>query len=80
MVDSKIMCDEVIESYLKETKNIRTSFGEKEATCKMQNSYILLAFLLNTIALLIAIGIYVIWKNSKQNKNIYHHSRTQIKN
>ena len=80
MVDSKIMFDEVLESYLKETKNIRISFGEKEATCKMQNSYILLAFLLNTIALLIAIGIYVIWKNSKQNKNIYHHSRTQIKN
>ena len=35
-----------------------TYFNEKKATCKMQNFYVLLAFLLITIALLIAISIY----------------------
>ena len=53
MDDSAIICDEVIESYNKET-----NFNEKKATCKTQNLYILLAFLLITVALLIAVGIY----------------------
>ena len=53
-----IMCDEVIESYGKETKPIPTNFNEKKAICKMQNFYVLLAFLLLTIALLIAVSIY----------------------
>ena len=48
-----IMCDEVIESYNKEKK-----FNEKKATCKKQNFYILLAFSLIAISLLIAISIY----------------------
>ena len=58
MDDSVIMCDEVIESYDDETKTISTNFNEEKTTCKMQNCYILLAFLLNTIALLIAVSIY----------------------
>ena len=53
MDDSAVICDEVVESYEEET-----NFNEKEATCKMQNFYILLAFLLITIALLIAVSIY----------------------
>ena len=53
MVDSAIMCDEVIESYGEETK-----FNEKRVTCKTENIYILLAFLLVTLALLIAVSIY----------------------
>ena len=57
MDDSAIMCDEVLESYNKKTKTIR-SFNEMKAICKMQNFYILLAFLLNTITLLIAVSIY----------------------
>ena len=56
--DSAIMCDEIIESYNEETKTIPTNFNEKKANCKMQNFYILLAFLLITIALLIAVSIY----------------------
>ena len=55
MDDSVITCDEVIESCDKETKTIPTNL---KAICKMQNFYILLAFLLNTIALLIAVNIY----------------------
>ena len=58
MDDSGITCDEIIESYHKETKTIPTNFNEKKSTYKTQNSYILLAFLLINIALLIAISIY----------------------
>ena len=49
MDDSAITCDEIIESYDKETKTIPTNFNEKKATCKKKNFYILLAFLLITI-------------------------------
>ena len=52
MDDLVIMCDEIIDLYDKET-----SFNEKKATCKVQNFYILLAFLLITIALFIAATI-----------------------
>ena len=48
MDDSAIICDEVIKSYDKETKNIPGNFNEKKVTCKTQNFYILLAFLLIT--------------------------------
>ena len=37
MDDSAIMCDEVIESYEKETKTSSTNFNEKKAICKMLN-------------------------------------------
>ena len=65
------MCDEVIESYNEETKTIPTNFNEKKATCKTQNFYILLAFLLITIALLIAVCIYCyLIKYRTKQKNI----------
>ena len=44
MDDLAITCDELRESYSKETKTILTSFNEKKAICRMQNFYILLAF------------------------------------
>ena len=50
MDDSAIICD-VIESYDEEIKTIPTNFNEKKATCKMKYFYILIAFLLITIAL-----------------------------
>ena len=58
MDDSAIACDEVIESNDEETKTIPTNFNEEKVICKMQNSYILLTFLLITIVLLIAVNIY----------------------
>ena len=58
MDDSMIMCDEIIESNDEETKTIPKHFNKKKATCKTQNFYILLAFLLVTIALLTAASIY----------------------
>ena len=58
MADSANTCDEVIESCNEETKTIPTNFNEKKATCTTQNVYILFAFILITIALLIAVSIY----------------------
>ena len=61
MGDSAITCDEIIDMILpmmKKTKTIPANFNEKKATCKTQNFYILLTFLLITIALLIAVSIY----------------------
>ena len=56
MDDSVTTCDEFMESFDEKTKTIPTNFSEKEVTCKML--YILLAFLLITIALLIIVSIY----------------------
>ena len=50
MDDSAIMCDKFLGSCNKETKTIPISFNENKTICKMQNFYILLAFLLNAIA------------------------------
>ena len=49
MDDSGIMCDEI----LKKKQKVTTNFNEKKAICKTRNFYILLGFLLITIALLI---------------------------
>ena len=62
MIDSAVICDEIIELYTKlSAKDVRlslkdhdeeeTNFNEKKTTCKMQNLYILLAFLLIAKAL-----------------------------
>ena len=58
MDDSVITCDEVMKSYDEEIKTIPTNFNEKNITCKTQNFYILLTFLLTTILFLIAVSIY----------------------
>ena len=52
MDDSVIMCDEVLESYDKETKAFQRNLKKRKA-----NFYILIAFLLITKALLIAVSI-----------------------
>ena len=41
-----------------EIEIIPTNFTEKKTTCKTQNFYILLVFLLISISLLIAVSIY----------------------
>ena len=45
MDDSVITCDEIIE------ETVTTNFNENKSTYKTQNFYILLAFLLITVAL-----------------------------
>ena len=69
------MRDEIIESYKEETH-----FNEKKATCKTQNFYILLAFLLITIALLIAVSIYCYLIKYRARQKNYYHFITQIMN
>ena len=59
--DSVITCDEIIQSKDKKAEaksNNETNFNEKKATFKTQHFYILFAFLLITIALLIAVSIH----------------------
>ena len=58
MDDSAITWEEIIESYDEQTKTFLTNFNEKDITCRTQKSYIFLAFLLITTALLIAVSIY----------------------
>ena len=57
MDDSAITCDQVIESYDEKIKTIPTNFNKKKASCTIQNLYVLVAFLLITIASFIAISI-----------------------
>ena len=57
MDDSANICDEVIDAF-NETKTIPTNFNGKRVTCKTQNVYVLLAFLLIAVALLIVVSIY----------------------
>ena len=82
MDNSVIICDEVIDVDVdaeakscdkakcnnEETKTVPTNFIEKNITYKIQNFYISLAFLLITIALLIAVSIccYMIKYRGKQ--------------
>ena len=72
MDDSKIICDEVIESFDEETKTIPTNFDEKKVTCKTQSFYIFFAFLLIATALLIAVSTYCCLK-----QKISYHFMTQ---
>ena len=53
-----IICDEVIKSCDEEIKTIPTNVNEKDITCEIQFFYILLAFLLITITLLIVVSLY----------------------
>ena len=56
--ESAIICDEVVDADADAQLNNKTNFIEKKAICKMQTFYILPAFLLITITLLIAVSIY----------------------
>ena len=60
MDDSTTMYDEIIGSYDRKTKTIPINFNEEKTTCKTEIFYILVAFLLITIALLIAASIHFI--------------------
>ena len=82
MDESAITCGEVIESYDEETKTASTNFNENKGTCKAQNFYILLAFLLITMALLIGIRIYyyLIKRIAKQKHLLsFHDTNNELK-
>ena len=63
MDDSAIMCDEISE------ETVPINLNENKANCKMQNFYILLAFLL----ILILYIFIIIWYNIEGKKNIHYH-------
>ena len=96
--NSMIICDKIKESYEEgvdaeawsndeakshdETNTIPTSFNEKKAVCKQQNVYILLAFLLFTIVLLIAADIYsYLIKYQARQKHLlpFHFTNNKLK-
>ena len=52
--DLVIICDTIIDT----SESVPVDFIEKKATCKMENFYILLVFLLITISLLIIVSVY----------------------
>ena len=63
-------------------QTISTIFNEKKATCKMQSLYILLAFLLITIALLIALSIYcyfVKYQAKKKHLLPFHNTNNKLR-
>ena len=78
MYDSVITCDKIIDagakSYDEETKTI-PNFNEKKVAWKTQNFYILLAFSLITIALLIVVSsyCYLIKYRAKENNLLTFH-------
>ena len=72
MDDSVITCDEIIE------ERVATNLRENKTNCKTQNLYILLAFLLITIALLISVSIYGYLIKYREKKKIYCHFTSQI--
>ena len=55
--DSVIVCVEVIDVDVEAKSNNETNFNERKAVSKTQHFYILLAFLLITIALLIVFTV-----------------------
>ena len=63
-----------------ETKTIPTTLNKKKVTCKTQNIYALLAFLLITTALLIAVSIscYLMKYRAKQKHLVPFHD-TKLK-
>ena len=81
MDDSAITSDQVIESYDEKINTIPTNFNKKKASCKMQSLYVLVAFLLITIALFIAISIqcYLLKYQAKQKRLLPLHGTNNFK-
>ena len=82
MDESAITCGEVIESYDEETKTSSTNFNENKGTCKAQNFYILLAFLLITMALLTGIRSYyylIKCKAKQKHLLLFHDTNNELK-
>ena len=82
MDDSAIICDEVISADANDQvkSNDETNFNERKATCKVQNFYILLAFLLITIALLIAVSLYCyLIKNRAKHLLTFHYTNNELR-
>ena len=78
MDDSTIICYEVIMLYDEEINTIPTILNKKKVSHKTKSFYILLAFSLNTIALLIAVSIFC-YLIKYQAKNLLPFHDTKFK-
>ena len=59
------------------------NLNKKKATCKMENSYILLAFLLMAVSLLIVFSVYCFhyckrYQSKPKNTLRYYHSNNEL--
>ena len=74
-----ISCDEIIDT--EEPKTVTTNFNDKNAICETKNFSILLALLLITIALLIAVSIYccLIKDKAKKHLLLFHETNNKFK-
>ena len=73
-------CDEVtITTKAVRTKTVPTSFNEKHTDCKTKKFYILLVFLLITIVLLIAVGIYYYLIKYRAKQKPYYLTNDKLK-
>ena len=76
MDDSVITCDKIIE------ETVPKNFNKKKAICKTQNFYILVAFLLITVALLIPVSIYcylIKYRAKKKHLSPFHDTNSELK-
>ena len=85
-MDSTIICDEVIDADADtksndtkvSRKDDKTNFNKK--ICKTQSFYVLLAFLLITIALLIAVSIYCyLLKDRAKQLLPFHYTNSEFR-
>ena len=70
----------VMKLYSHATK--KKKFNEKKAICETQSFYILLEFLLITIALLIAVSIYcylLTYRANQKHKLPFHNTNNELK-
>ena len=78
--DPVIFRDEVIELLDEEIRTITITFYDKNITCKAHNFYVILPFLLITIAILIAISIYYyLIKFQAKQKHLLPFHDTQLR-
>ena len=73
----KFKCFKIVLIKTDPIKTIARNFNKKMVTCKIENFYILLNFLLITISLLIIVSIYCCFIKL-QNKDIYYHITTPV--
>ena len=66
--DLTVTCDDILEP----TKNTTRNFDNKKATCKIDNLYNLLGFLLTTMLLLIMITFYYYYYHTKHQPEQKH--------
>ena len=76
--DSVVMCDEIIDT-TKDTSTKTILTKTVPTKYNLTNFYILLSFLLTTIALMIAVSVYHIKCQSKQRHLLPYHDNSKLK-